>query len=411
MTPRFRHAVGTHPDWSVATEECLLGLARFSGDPRYVRQPNLGFLYLTEQLAPYAESILTLLKLRTGVPNWVGAVGSGICATGLELDDEPALVAMLGQFAPGRANVFSGTQRPPALDTRTDGGSRAAYAALVHADPSTPELPELIADMSARVASGYLFGGLSSGRAQTRQIADRVLHGGLSGVVFADDVDFVSRVAQGVHPLPGAPARTVARATGHVIEAFAGAQGEISAFDALLEDTGLHSATATLAPAEAQRAQRARLVTLGRAGLFVGIGTEERGAQPRVGRDYTARQIVAIDPGQRSIAVAAAIEPGMRVHYATRDEAAARKDLVRVCAEIRDHLHEIAEQRGTPVEPRGAVYVSCVGRGSHLFGETHEELRVIERQLGDVPLAGFYAGGEIGGRTLYGYTGVLTVFY
>jgi small ligand-binding sensory domain FIST len=45
-----------------------------------------------------------------------------------------------------------------------------------------------------------------------------------------------------------------------------------------------------------------------------------------------------------------------------------------------------------------------------MFGESHEELRVIRQQLGDVPLVGFYAGGEIGGKNLYGFTGVLTVF-
>ena len=63
------------PDWSTATEECLLLLSRFAGDGRYARQPNLGFLYLTEPLAPHAEQILTLLKFRTGIPNWVGATG------------------------------------------------------------------------------------------------------------------------------------------------------------------------------------------------------------------------------------------------------------------------------------------------------------------------------------------------
>jgi small ligand-binding sensory domain FIST len=63
------------------------------------------------------------------------------------------------------------------------------------------------------------------------------------------------------------------------------------------------------------------------------------------------------------------------------------------------------------VTPKGAVYVSCTGRGTHLFGEPHEELRIIAQQLGDVPLVGFYANGEISGRSLYAFTGVLTVFY
>jgi small ligand-binding sensory domain FIST len=94
-----------------------------------------------------------------------------------------------------------------------------------------------------------------------------------------------------------------------------------------------------------------------------------------------------------------------------RDEAAARKDLTRICAEIRDHLHEQSERRRRPMAARGAVYVSCLGRGTHMFGEQGEELRVIAQQLGDVPLVGFYANGEISGHSLYGFTGVLTVFY
>ena len=33
-----------------------------------------------------------------------------------------------------------------------------------------------------------------------------------------------------------------------------------------------------------------------------------------------------------------------------------------------------------------------------------------KRPIGDVPLVGFFAGGEIANNRLYGYTGVLTVF-
>ena len=36
--------------------------------------------------------------------------------------------------------------------------------------------------------------------------------------------------------------------------------------------------------------------------------------------------------------------------------------------------------------------------------------QIVQRALGDVPLVGFFAAGEIGRRHLYGYTGVLTAF-
>ncbi len=58
----------------------------------------------------------------------------------------------------------------------------------------------------------------------------------------------------------------------------------------------------------------------------------------------------------------------------------------------------------------GAIYVSCSGRGGAHFGGPSAELQIVRRALGDVPLVGFFAGGEIARNHLYGYTGVLTVF-
>jgi small ligand-binding sensory domain FIST len=58
----------------------------------------------------------------------------------------------------------------------------------------------------------------------------------------------------------------------------------------------------------------------------------------------------------------------------------------------------------------GAVYVSCSGRGGPHFGGDSAELQWVRHALGDVPLVGFFANGEIAHHRLYGYTGVLTVF-
>ena len=58
----------------------------------------------------------------------------------------------------------------------------------------------------------------------------------------------------------------------------------------------------------------------------------------------------------------------------------------------------------------GAIYVSCSGRGGPHFGAPSAELQIVRRALGDVPLVGFFAGGEIARHHVYGYTGVLTVF-
>lgn len=406
---RFRYAHAVHPDGGTAVELCLAQLAARAAGDSTQRRANLGFVYLTEGLLDQAGTILALLKLRTGVSNWVGASASAVCATGVEYIDEPALAILLGRFEPGSFNVFSGAQRPPARGTRTDRASSAAYTALVHADPSAPGLPGLIEDMANKLDSSSLFGGLASGRQPPLTIADRVLRGGLSGVVFASDVPLVSRVTQGCHPLPGSRRRTITGGEENLITTL----DDERAFDALLRDVGIVERVAALNPSGRTREALAQLKVLGRRGqLFVGIEPAHAAPHDPIRRDdYLVRPVVAIDPARGTVAVGTPIEPGQAVRFCVRDEAAARKDLTRICAEIRDHLHEQSERQRRSVAPKGAIYVSCVGRGTHLFGEQHEELRVIAQQLGDVPLVGFYAGGEISGRSLYGFTGVLTVFY
>lgn len=397
---KFRAAHAAHADGSVAVDECLVLLRQHAGDERFVRAPNLGFVYLTEALVPQAAAILARLKAGTGVASWVGASGVAICAADREFGDEPALAVMLGQFAPGSFNVFSGAQRPPALAARTDRGAEAAFTALVHADPGAPELPELLVDMATKVSSGYLFGGLSSGRADSCQVADRVLRGGLSGVVFAADVPLVSRVSQGVHPLPAAGRRSVTAAEDNQIVSLDGRP----AFQVLLEDAGIE--------ARAAGPMRAQLQALGRRGLFVGFEPESEGGyrERTPHQDYLVRAVIALDPGRGRVTVAAPVQAGQVLRFCMRDQAAARKDLIRICSEVRQHVQD-AVPGAEPAQPRGAVYVSCLGRGRHLFGARHEELRLIRHQLGDLPLVGFYANGEIGGANLYGFTGVLTVFY
>jgi len=143
------------------------------------------------------------------------------------------------------------------------------------------------------------------------------------------------------------------------------------------------------------------------------------------GEDVLVRHIIGLDPGRRGIAVADRVEAGAQLVFCQRNVQAARADLTRICAEIREEL-EPQEQaletahallasalESAPHPARriaGAVYVSCTGRGGPHFGGPSAEMQLVRRALGDVPLVGFFAAGEIAHHHLYGYTGVLTVF-
>jgi FIST N domain len=225
---RFAHGHATHPDWRMALAlaaaqvDAQLGAA--PRDAAAAGQPTLGWLYFTDHYAPQAVALLADVQKRWPGVAWVGGVGVGVAASGVEYFDEPALVLMLAELPAAQFRVFSGA-RPL--------GDFAAHTAQVHADPGTAELAELITDMSDRTATGYLFGGLASARTNTLHIAGEVLHGGLSGVAFTRAVALVSRVTQGCQPV--GPQRRVSEVDRNVVTALDGEP----ALDCLLRDLGV----------------------------------------------------------------------------------------------------------------------------------------------------------------------------
>ena len=103
----------THPDWKAA-----LALAAMQLDAQHERHEasgagplTLGFVYFTDHYAVFAEALLAALRERWPALSWVGCVGVGVCASGVEYFDEPALVLMLAALPAGRFEVFSGARK------------------------------------------------------------------------------------------------------------------------------------------------------------------------------------------------------------------------------------------------------------------------------------------------------------
>ena len=396
----FLHAHATHPDWrtALALAGAQIDALRRSSD--HAGDPTLGWLYLTDHYAADAQGLLAQARERWPGVAWVGAVGVGVAANGVEYFDEPGLTLMLGDLPRERFRVFSGA-RPLA-------GFEAATA-QVHADPATEDLAELIADMAGRTTTGYLFGGLASARNRTLHIADGVFQGGLSGVAFAPEVALVSRVTQGCQPI--GPVRSISEAQRNVVFSLDGQP----ALDCLLRDLDVEA----MEPREALPRLRQTLV---------GLSDRNEDALSRPGQfgtDTRVRHLMGLDPARRGVAIGDTAVPGAHLAFCSRNTEAARRDLVRICSEIREELEpetlsletalalQGSDATHAPHPARriaGAVYVSCAGRGGPHFGAPSAELAIVRHALGDVPLVGFFANGEIARHHLYGYTGVLTVF-
>lgn len=389
---RFAAGHAAHADWRVALRRALdeathaagVAAAHAAGSGE-AAEYTLGFCYLSDHFAADAEAILGELQRRLPGVHWVGTVGVGVCATGAEHFDEPALALMLAALPRKHFRVFSGRQ-----PLRADGSDFHPHTALVHADGRTPDLQELLPELAARAAGGYLFGGLTASRGRSVQIADAVFDGGgLSGVAFAAEVGIVSRVTQGCQPI--GPRRLVSRAQDNIVVTLDGRP----ALDCALQDLGMPSDAALEPVAEAL------------ADTLVGLHPGEDAelvAPAAFGADMLVRHIVGLDPRAGVVAIAEAVDKGAWLIFCRRDPAAALADLRRAAREIRTELAASARSA------LGAIYVSCSGRGGPHFGRPAAELEVIRDVLGDVPLAGFFAAGEIAHSRLYGYTGVLSVF-
>jgi small ligand-binding sensory domain FIST len=424
---RFPCAHATHPQWRMAAALVLAQLRAQMALPDHAGAPPLGVLYITDHYAAQGAAILTFLADELPeVTDWVGTVGVGVAGSGVEYFDEPALCVMLCDLAPEQYRVFSGLA--PLVPVGRAGGFEA-HTALVHADGQTPDLAELIGELSDRTASGYLFGGLSASRhgsvqfaldrtvrAQAQESTSGVFEGGLSGVAFGPGVGIVSRVTQGAQPL--APAFTVTSSESHLVLALDGQPALERVLDVLgasLEQpqaliARLRQTLVGLVPPDSPMSDRA---------------ASAREARGQFGPEVLVRHIIGLDPARQAVAVADQVPVGTRLALCERHVQAARADLVRICTEIREELEPQMQdlpwgaggQAPAPAAGReasdhisGAIYVSCSGRGGPHFGAPSAELQIIRRSLGDVPLVGFFAGGEIAHHRLYGYTGVLTVF-
>jgi small ligand-binding sensory domain FIST len=365
----FRCAHACADDWRTALHEVVQQLGEVP------LAATLGFVYFSDKHAAHAAELLAALSEATGLDNWIGSVGIGVLANEREYFDEPAVAVMLGEFEPGEFAVFSGKARPPDLQMRTPSGAQAAHFAVVHGDPETADMPELIEDMAGKLASGFLVGGISSSREQALQIANGVLQGGLSGAVFSSRLAVLTRHTQGARPL--GTNHHLTAADRNIIFTL----DDRPALDVLKEDLGPRLA---LGLRDALH------------NIHVGLPIQASDTG-----DYLVRNLVGIDPDNGLLAVAAPVTVGMPLMFCERDAESARVDLLQM-------LDRIAAESKVP--PRGGLYFSCLGRGQQLFGRRSAELELIRERLGNFPLVGFACNGEISHDRLYGYTGVLTLF-
>ena len=339
-------------------------------------EANFGFIYATDAMSGDLPALLKQCKIATGIEHWVGSIGLGIITTGVEIYDVPAVSIMLANFDDDDFTMV------PMISKRQDIKSRlrwprefATNFGVIHGDPLNPDTQDMIEALQHQLENGFVVGGLTSARGDHFQVADEVLSGGISGVLFSENVGVISNLSQGCSPV--GEKHRIDKAQ----ENAAFLLDKKPALQVLMQDMGINS----YKQLEEEAAE-----------VFIGLcisGSDKS--------DYTVRNLVGVDTNHDIFAINDYLSEGNEIIFCKRNEQTAVDDMQHMLDNIAARLTN---------KPRGGLYVSCLGRGREQFGNNSEEIKMIHDTLGDFPLTGFFANGEIHHNKLYGYTGVLTLF-
>ncbi len=351
---------------------------------------TVAFVFFSMHHAVKAEMIVAMVGEALGRAVCLGCSGEGIIAGTQELETGPSLtvwaaslphvhaVPLRLSFSQSQDQIRMADWPPP---------STAPSTFILLADPFTTPVHDVLSVMADRYPNGVAVGGLAGGGrgpGENRLIGNGALYdGGVVGVQLSGPVTIRTVISQGCCPI-GEPF-VVTRAEHNMIYELGG-QPALSRLQTVFE---------SLEPAQRRHAHRA---------LHVGIVIDEHRSRFERG-DFLVRNLVGADQDTGGIAIGDVIQEGQTVQFHLRDARSASDDL---------HLLLAADRAKHPGPPLGALLFSCCGRGEGLFGKPHHDSSVLRDRFGQIPVAGFFAQGEIGpvgGKNfLHGYTASVAIF-
>ncbi|HMP73770.1 MAG TPA: FIST N-terminal domain-containing protein [Kiritimatiellia bacterium] len=351
---------------------------------------DLVFAFMTPHYAREFSHLARLLKDRFPRAVVAGCTAGGVIGGGREEEDHPSVSLMAGNLPGVELHpVYTDTEDLPDEDAAPEvwrswlgmGNHGQAGHAILLADPFTATIEPFVAGFDYAYPAGVRLGGLASGGRRPGDhglfFQDQVFRQGLVAVGLSGEVEVDAVVAQGCRPLGEPLVVTHSR--------------QNTLFEVNHESPLIYLNRVFQKASEGDR-------DLMRNSLFLGI---------QVGEDapFLIRNVMAANYQQGTLNVGAYLHEGQVVQFHVRDRGSAAE-------ELNQHLGAYA--REAPVlEGAGALLFSCLGRGRHLFGEAGHDTGCFRRQVGGLPVGGFFCNGEIGpvgGSTyIHGYTSAFGV--
>jgi small ligand-binding sensory domain FIST len=358
--------------------------------------PDLIVAFVSTHHAASFDRVPTMVAESLGAGLLLGCSAGGVIGGGREIEQRPG-VSVTAAVLPGvtlRPFHFESEALPSPLAAAEPWRALVGIDAdesphfLILPDPFTFDAEGFIRGLDLVYPLSSKIGGIASGGGAPREnalfLGDRVLRSGAVGVAVAGDIAVDTIVAQGCRPI-GDP-MFVTSCERNIVRALDGRPP----LDVLRD---LHE---RLDEGDRQ---------LARHSLFLGIVMTEDRQEYRQG-DFLIRNLLGIDPTSGALAVGALLDENAVVQFHLRDARTSAQDL-------EEMLQRYRHAEVSP-PPHGSLLFSCLGRGQSLYGVADHDSGAFRRQLGDIPLGGFFCNGEIGpvrGTTfLHGYTSAFGLF-
>jgi len=325
----------------------------------------------------------------------LGCVAETVIGQDREIEQSPALSLWVGRWKKPIVLdpfhlVLERTADGPSLFGWPDeltGATSEQSAVLLLGDPFTFPIDLFLRRVNEDSPGVRVLGGMASGIRAPGDcrllFQDTVKDQGAVGVLLRGELGLRSIVSQGCRPI--GRHLIITRAKDNLIL-------ELGGKTPLAQ---LQELWPTLTPEEQNLFQQ---------GLHIGRVLNEYQGDFQRG-DYLVRNVLALERETGAMAITDRVRVGQTVQFHVRDAATADEDLHALL-----RLDVTANER----KPSAALLFSCNGRGTRLFDQPHHDARVVRAEVGDVPLAGFFAQGElgpIGGQNfIHGFTASVALF-
>jgi small ligand-binding sensory domain FIST len=387
---RFASGLSTLSETSAAVSQvCELALSQLGA------RLDLAVVFISPHHVAHLTEITDQICDAIGCDALIGCTGESIIGGSREIEARPAISLWLAALPETtvklmhlvfdqtpEGSVFTGW--PSEMPETWPAGA----AMLLMGEPFSFPADELVRRLNEDHPGVPVLGGMASGGIAPREnqlvLGRRIFTEGAVAALVYGKVRIRSVVSQGCRPI-GQPF-VVTRCEANVVH-------ELGGMPPLVR---LKEVLETLSEQEKQQVRH---------GLHLGRALSEYQDEFHRG-DFLVRNVIGADPNTGALAVGDYVRLGQTVQFHIRDEMTADDDLQNL-------LGAVGKGAGLP-ESRGALLFTCNGRGTRMFSSSNHDATCVKDLLGEIPVAGFFAQGEIGPvgqqNFLHGYTASVAVF-